>query len=64
MRAFVTFNHLTSHPLPEDNAELRAEIQALRDQMNDILADQNDLVPFWKISYISSKNRYCNLLSR
>ncbi len=43
MRAFVTFNHLTSHPLPEDNAELRAEIQALRDQMNDILADQNDI---------------------
>jgi hypothetical protein len=43
MRAFVTFNHLTLHPLPEDNAELRAEIQALRDQMNDILADQNDI---------------------
>ena len=43
MRAFVTFNHLTLRPLPEDNAELRAEIQALRDQMNDILADQNDI---------------------
>ena len=43
MRAFVTFNHLTSRPLPEDNIELRAEIQALRDQMNDILADQNDI---------------------
>ena len=43
MRAFVTFNHLTVRPLPEDNAELRAEIQALRDQMNEILADQNDI---------------------
>ena len=43
MRAFVTFNHLTLRPLPEDNIELRAEIQALRDQMNDILADQNDI---------------------
>lgn len=43
MRAFVAFNHLTVRPLPEDNAELRAEIQALRDQMNEILADQNDI---------------------
>ena len=43
MRAFVTFNHLTVRPLPEDNAELRSEIQALRDQMNEILADQNDI---------------------
>jgi hypothetical protein len=43
MRAFVMFNHLTVRPLPEDNAELRAEIQALRDQMNDLLADQNDI---------------------
>ena len=43
MRAFVMFNHLTVRPLPEDNAELRAEIQALRDQMNEILADQNDI---------------------
>ena len=43
MRAFVTFNHLTIRPLPEDNAELRAEIQALRDQMNEILADQNEI---------------------
>ena len=43
MRAFVTFNHMTIRPLPEDNTELRAEIQALRDQMNEILADQNDI---------------------
>ena len=43
MRAFVTFNHLTVRPLPDDNSVLRAEIQALRDQMNEILADQNDI---------------------
>ena len=43
MRAFVTFNHMAIKPLPEDNAELRAEIQALRDEMNEILADQNDI---------------------
>ena len=43
MRAFVTFNHLTVQPLPDDNSVLRAEIQALRDQMNEILADQNDI---------------------
>ena len=43
MRAFVTFNHLTVQPLPDDNSVLRAEIQDLRDQMNEILADQNDI---------------------
>ena len=43
MRAFVTFNQMTIRPLPEDNAELRAEIQALREEMNEILADQNDI---------------------
>lgn len=43
MRAFVAFRHLANKPLPDNNAELRAEIQALRDQMNDILADQNDI---------------------
>ena len=43
MRAFVTFNHLTVQPLPDDNSVLRAEIQVLRDQMNEILADQNDI---------------------
>ena len=43
MRAFVAFRHLANQPLPDNNAELRAEIHALRDQMNEILADQNDI---------------------
>ena len=43
MRAFVMFRHLTTLPLPDSNAELRKEIQAIRNEMNDILADQNDI---------------------
>lgn len=43
MRAFVAFRHLTIQPLPDSNAELRREIQAIRDDINDILADQNEI---------------------
>ncbi len=43
MRAFVAFRHLATQPLPDSNAELRRDIQAIRDEMNDILADQNDI---------------------
>ena len=43
MRAFVAFRHLATQPLPDSNAELRKEIQSIRDEMNDILADQNDI---------------------
>ena len=43
MRAFVSFRHLAIQPLPDSNAELRQEIQALRDEMSEILADQNDI---------------------
>ncbi|MBQ8968334.1 MAG: ORF6N domain-containing protein [Bacteroidaceae bacterium] len=43
MRAFVTFRHLATQPLPDSNVELRKEVQALRDEMNEILADQNDI---------------------
>lgn len=43
MRAFVMFRHLAMQPLPDSNAELRAEIKALRDEMNEVLADQNDI---------------------
>ncbi|MBQ6769175.1 MAG: ORF6N domain-containing protein [Prevotella sp.] len=43
MRAFVAFRHLATQPLPDSNADLRKEIQAIRDEMNDILADQNDI---------------------
>lgn len=43
MRAFVAFRHLATQPLPDSNAELRKEIQAIRDEMEEILADQNDI---------------------
>ena len=43
MRAFVTLRQMSVLPLPENNAELRAEIQALRKELNDILRDQNDI---------------------
>jgi len=43
MRAFVTFRHIATQALPDSNAELRAEIQAIKDEMNDMLADQNDI---------------------
>ena len=43
MRAFVAFRHLVSQPLPESNAELRKEIQALRNELEEILSDQNDI---------------------
>lgn len=43
MRAFVTLRHIVSQPLPDSYAEPRQEIQALRDEMEDILHDQNDI---------------------
>ena len=43
MRAFVAFRHLASQPLPESNVELRKEIQALRNELEEILSDQNDI---------------------
>ena len=43
MRAFVLCSELMTNPMPDNNSELRAEIKALRDEMNDILADQNDI---------------------
>ena len=43
MRAFVAFRHLASQPLPDSNTELRKEIKALRDELEEILSDQNDI---------------------
>ena len=44
MRAFAQFRHIANKiQLPDNNAELWAEIKALRNEMNDILADQNDI---------------------
>ena len=43
MRAFVAFRHLASQPLPESNVELRKEMQTLRNELEEILSDQNDI---------------------
>ena len=43
MRAFVALRHLATQPLPDSNVELRKEIQALRNELEDILSDQNDI---------------------
>ena len=44
MRAFAQFRHIANKiQLPDNNAELWAEIKALRNEMNEILADQNDI---------------------
>ncbi|MBR7004262.1 MAG: ORF6N domain-containing protein [Bacteroidales bacterium] len=43
MRAFVSLRQLTTQSLPDNNTQLREEIKAIRDEMNQILADQNDI---------------------
>lgn len=44
MRTFTEMRRLAANTImPESNAELRAEIQALRDEMNEILTDQNEI---------------------
>ncbi|MDE6722485.1 MAG: ORF6N domain-containing protein [Bacteroidaceae bacterium] len=44
MRAFTEFRRMAvALPLSDDNRELRAEIQVLRDEMNDMLNIQNEI---------------------
>ena len=43
MRAFVALRHIATQPLPDSNAELRKEVKAIRDELEEILADQNDI---------------------
>ena len=43
MRAFVTFHHLKTLPPVEAYNELKLEIEKVRNEMNEILADQNDI---------------------
>ena len=44
MRVFTESRRMASTlVLPDNNTELRREIQALRDEMNEILADQNEI---------------------
>ncbi len=43
MRAFVAFRHLAELPLAATYLELKKEIESVRTEVNDILADQNDI---------------------
>ena len=43
MRAFVAYRHLAELPIAATYLELRKEIEAVRSEVNDILADQNDI---------------------
>ena len=43
MRAFVTFHQLKSLPLTDAYNELKHEIDNLKEEVNEILADQNDI---------------------
>ena len=43
MRAFVAYRHLAELPLAATYLDLRKQIESIRQEMNDILADQNDI---------------------
>ena len=43
MRAFVAMRRLISNPPVDKNAELREEMKILKDYMEEIFADQNDI---------------------
>ena len=43
MRAFVAIRRLISNPPVDKNAELREEMKKLKDYMEEIFADQNDI---------------------
>ena len=43
MRAFVSFHHLKTLPIASAYDELKQEIEKVKNEMNEILADQNDI---------------------
>jgi hypothetical protein len=43
MRAFVAYRHLAELPLAATYLDLRKQIENLKSEVNDILADQNDI---------------------
>ena len=43
MKAFVTYRHLAELPLAATYLDLRKQIEDIRNEMNEILADQNDI---------------------
>ena len=43
MKAFVAYRHLAELPLAATYLDLRKQIEDIRNEMNEILADQNDI---------------------
>ena len=43
MRAFVAYRHLAELPIAATYLELKKEIESVRSEVNEILADQNDI---------------------
>ena len=43
MKAFVAYRHMAELPLAATYLDLRKQIEGLRQEVNDILADQNDI---------------------
>ena len=43
MKAFVSYRHLAELPIAATYLELKKEIESVRAEVNDILADQNDI---------------------
>ena len=43
MKAFVNYRHLAEMPIAATYLELRKQIEDIKNEMNDILADQNDI---------------------
>ncbi len=43
MRAFVAYRHLAELPIAATYLELRKEVESVRAEVNDILADQNEI---------------------
>ena len=43
MKAFVTYRHLAELPLAATYIELKKDIESVRKEVNDILADQNEI---------------------
>ena len=43
MRAFVAYRHLAEMPIAATYLELKREIESVRNEVNDILGDQNDI---------------------
>ena len=43
MKAFIAFRHLSELPLAATYLDLRKQIEDIRNEMNEILADQNDI---------------------